>query len=68
MRKGRAGKLYVDGVLVASGESPLGSRTLATTTRFYWGGLPNHLMVEDEDVDVSEMGENLTIRILVKFN
>ena len=54
MRKGRAGKLYVDGVLVASGESPLGSRTLVTTTRFYWGGLPDHLVVEDEDVNVSD--------------
>ena len=58
VRNRRIGELFIDGESVASGESPTSARLLSTDTPFYWGGVPETLVVNTNDVDVS-LKENL---------
>ncbi|XP_041484164.1 laminin subunit alpha-like isoform X1 [Lytechinus variegatus] len=56
-RKRTEGELYIDGELVASGNSGPGARLLQTTSPFYWGGLNRTLTISNNDVnEASQIG------------
>nr|XP_054772041.1 LOW QUALITY PROTEIN: laminin subunit alpha-2-like [Lytechinus pictus] len=56
-RKRTEGELYIDGELVASGNSGPGARLLQTTSPFFWGGLNRTLTISNNDVnEASQIG------------
>ena len=60
------GELYIDGELVASGDSGPGARLLQTTSPFYWGGVPVSLTVNNNDVNVSSWLANFEESFFMK--